>query len=267
MAGGSEGPWGLLAQGIQDTNRGIGTGMQSYYQTKSTKKGQESAQAGEEQMLRDILLKGQQRTGEYQQAYGGALAGLPGATQEYLDSLAGYDAGKYQVQAPEDEFQYDLKAKTAEMMNPEIEAILSGARGQVEGSAANRGSLFSGSTGRGIQRASADIIANEYGQARSAAMQDKASTYQQWADKFNRVLQQAQQNQSAAQGGMQAKQAGMQTRQNLFSGQQELQGGVDTAELQSKGRINELQAQRSGLQSPDSAKWSGFLMGLGGGQG
>lgn len=254
----------LGAMGIDKGISGLAGAGAGYLRGKANTRALKSGIKSEQAMLDEILGTGKARLGEYQQAYGGALENMPQATQDYFAMLEGYDPSKYDIKAPKEEFAYDMNAKTKEFLNPEIDAILGKANQAIEGSAANKGSLFSGATGRAIAGSTADITAKEYGRAQNVAQQDKQSAYQQYADKFSRELQALQNNAGNAQRGMQAKQDGFYTRSQLFGGQQDIQNATDTARLQSQGRLGELRAQKAGQNTGFGALAEGFLSGLGG---
>jgi hypothetical protein len=254
----------LGAMGIDKGVSGLAGAGAGYLRGKANMRGLKSGIKSEKEMMDQILGIGAERLGEYQDAYGGAIGDMPQSTEDYFASLDAYDPSKYDVQAPQEEFSYDMNAKTKEFLNPEIDAILGKANQAIEGSAANRGSLFSGATGRAIAGSTADITAKEYGRAQNVAQQDKASSYQQYADKFSRELQALQNNAQNAQRGMQSKQAGFDTRSQLFGGQQDIRNATDEARLASQGRLNELRASKAGTNTGFGAIAEGFLSALGG---
>lgn len=111
----------------------------------------------------------------------------------YIDELQNTDYSQYRIQAP-GEFQWDDIAETQKRLNPELDEIINRQTQTLEGSAANRGQLFSGATGKKLARSAADITAREWGEAANRAQTARTNKYQEFIDRFDNIVKQNQFN-------------------------------------------------------------------------
>lgn len=92
--------------------------------------------------------------------------------QAYKDKVAGFDPSQFAYEDPA-AFGYDLNAKTKEFLDPSMDYQIGEATRAVEGSAANRGSLFSGASGKAIADRSQSIAQQSWKDALATAMADR----------------------------------------------------------------------------------------------
>lgn len=169
---------------------------------------------------------------------------------------ADYDQFKYGATDP---FAYDLNAKTQGFLDPTMNQQIQAATGAVEGSAANRGKLFSSATGKAISDRASEIAKQSWKDAAAMAMQDRNFEYGKYGSDIDRARQ--AQDQAAQLYGTKMQGlgtlAGMGTDMvgQFSQGQQNIKGNEF-------GTLNELQQQKNMLrmQKPGGF-WSGVLQG------
>jgi len=251
----------LLAGGASGIAGGIGAGIDAV----SARRGQRRALKA----LSQDTERGMGMISDSEAARMAALAGLydpltQGYRQtydDYLNALRGADYSRYDV-APQEMPEYDLAAETQKLLNPELAAILRGQTGQIEGSAANAGKLFSGATGRAIADNSAATIAQEYGRVQSAAQNNIAQKYARFNDIFSQALQSSQFNRAGKQMGLDALGAAANMQGGIAAEQRnQMLGTMDAASQGRLGLHGQYMAQRAGIKAQQMPSVIGGAMG------
>ncbi|QHJ76875.1 MAG: hypothetical protein [Bacteriophage sp.] len=225
----------------------------------------------QQKLLREqIDAKEGERVASSNLAYQPFLEGFGENAQDYYDSLANTDFSQYDVSAP-GEFKWDDQAAIERNLNPEIDAIINRSTDKVMSSAANRGSLFSGATAKGIARTTADIQAQEWNKARDAAQTEYKNKYQQYMDVFNNALRANEFNRGNATSDLQAKGTLYTAQSDMFGKNRgevtDYQNAADTARFQSMGDEAGAVSKRAGTQSDFSSFMQGALGGTAGSAG
>lgn len=253
----------LVSKGIG----GLAGGLGGYFQNEADKK--KTAELLRQLGLSDAQIQrmGAEREAQVQQEYAPLTEGYSQAFQDYLGRLRGADFGQYDVQAPGD-FEYDVQAESQKYMNPALQQMIDTAVGSVQGSAANRGKLFSGATGRATARATGDIQARIAEDAMGRAERVGQQKYQQFRDKFANQLQASQFNRQNLQNQLQALGTGVQEQGQQFGAQQgllnQIRSGVDAGLTQNMGVRAQTEAEKAGAPGGFGAFMSGLAGGLGG---
>lgn len=180
--------------------------------------------------------------------------------QSYRDAVGGtdYDAMRYQQADP---FGYNLQAGIKEFMDPSMALQIREATGAVEGSAANRGKLFSSATGKAIADRSQEIAQKSWKDALQAAMQDRGFQYQQYSGDIDRTRQVSDQDMRIAQqriGDLGAL-AGMGQQASLRYGDLMTQNKQNLFQSQNQADLTKAQM---GMQTPATG-FGAFLQGAG----
>jgi hypothetical protein len=245
---------------------GLAGGIGGYYQNEAEK-------ARTTELLRqlgladdEIMRMSGEREAQVQQEYSPLTEGYGQNFQDYMGRLQDADFSRFDVQAPGD-FQYDVQQESQQYMNPALQQMLDTAVGSVQGSAANRGKLFSGATGRATAQATGDIQARIAEQAMGRAERVGQQKYQQFRDKFQNTLQASQANKANLLSGLntQGQAVGMQgqqfgTQQNLLN---QIRQGADAGIMQNLGTRAQTRAEQAGQPSGFGAVMQGVAGGLG----
>lgn len=231
---------GGLLGGAQQ-NRNINRAMDTVRGVKGAAQGQ----------LADIQGGLQSAYSPYTANAGQDMAGLRG--------LMSQDVQTYQ---PGDPFQFDTSAHVREFMDPSVDYQVRTATNAVEGSAANRGNLFSSATAKGIADRSQDIAQQSYKDALAAALQQQGLEAQQY--------QAGEQNKQVAAGQE------IDLYGNRLQGQQGLanmglQASTNLADQLSQAKQNAFQTQNNAdltlaglMQGKAPTGLAGFMQGVGG---
>jgi len=206
------------------------------------------------------------RIGEVNSTYSPLTEGYAGNFQDLIGKLQNADFSQYDVQAPQG-FEYDQVAETQKYFNPMIQDILDRATGQLESSAANKGDLFSGATGKAIVRSTSDLRAQDYNNASGIAERVGQNKYQQYQDNFNNLMTANTNNRSNMMQGLSSQQGAVNMQGGQFNTQQDLlnqiRQGLDASKVQNIGNRATTNANLAG--SPNG--FSAFLQGISGGLG
>lgn len=202
-----------------------------------------------------------QRTNDVNTAYAGQLAGMDQNVQDYYNALKNADYSQFNVSAPEDYKGRDLNELTQQMMNPQTDTMVQTASNKVQGAAANTGGLFSGITAKNIANATAQVQAEQWDKARSAAQTQQAQDYQQYQDKFANLLAANQVNKSNLTDTLGAKGALHAAQTSAFQASRGELGNIqDQADQRSYETQNALATAR-GQKAGVGSMWSNFAQG------
>ncbi|TRZ51950.1 MAG: hypothetical protein D4S01_03850 [Dehalococcoidia bacterium] len=212
----------------------------------------------------EIGERSSQRQAELNKTYGGLTEGYAGDFQDYQDALRNADFSQYDIEAP-GEFEFDFQGEVDRLMNPMLDEIINRSSGAVESSAANRGKLFSGATGKNIARNTADITAAEVGRAQGLATTREQNKYSQFIDGFNSLLKANEFNRSNMTAGLDAQGDAVKLKGDAFNTQQTgiqgIQAGEDQAYFQNQGLQADAGFQRANTPSVLQGVMEGALGG------
>jgi hypothetical protein len=253
-------------KGVSALGGTISGGASGYFEGKKTKREMKEYIKQQEALGNTISATMQKRLLENTSDYAPQLQNYDANLQRYQADAMGSDLSKYDVAAP-GEFEYDMEAATQAALNPAIKDIIRASTDEVQQSAANRGSLFSGAALKGIANSTATIQANERARAQQVAQQGYTNKYQAFQDKFTNTLNAAQNNKGNFQTGLQNRQGvvNMQnTAQNdMLARKQGVTDAGDTAMIQNQSNIGTAKAKKAGVGSNFENIVGGALQGLG----
>ena len=239
--------------------------ISGYSANKAKRRGYNKLIDEMQDMQGEIGAKSTGRQNQVTQAYNPFLQSFGENAGTYFDELGNADFSQYDVTAP-GAFEFDMQAAIEQAMNPEIQAILDRGTGQVESSAASRGTLRSGATQKQVARSAADITAKEYDAAAQRAQQERNSKYQQFVDAWANELKAQEFNRGNYVSGLEAKGKLFDAQSGMFGKQQEELGNIRSAEdaawAQTRGEIAQARAGKAGMQSNTAAAISGAGQGF-----
>lgn len=232
----------------------LGGGLTAYGEQQAAKRQSALQQQGIKNAL-PYLQQGYEQAVDYLSPYSQVGSS---ATQQYLQSLSSFNPSDY-VTATQEDFTYDDPTLSIDQFyDPSMEYRLQAGVSALDASAANRGALRSGAQQKELEAYGQNLASEEY------------------ANAYNRMMQQAQLNQTNKQMAYQqyidkAKLAQAQTAEKLSAYQTQMSGlgnlasmGASTASSMADLANQYGQSQANAQMGLANAKASGVTSGLAG---
>jgi hypothetical protein len=242
---------------------GLGSAIAGSSERAQMNRNIRDAQRGIQNIRSQIPGQTQQLVGDLESAYApytqGAAADM-GQFRSYVDQF-----GNLQYEQA-DPFAYDLQAGIQQFMDPSLDLQIRQATGALEGSAANKGKLFSSSTGKAIADRAQELSQLAWKDAMRAAMEDRGFQYGVYEGDIDRQREmidfeaKQQQDKLSALGNLAGM--GQEATMNL-AGQV---GDINLAQIQA---LNDLALAQTelGMQRPGGSIWGDLLGGAASGAG